>query len=265
MNVGETVKDSLKYPFSDWKKILIFGIIIILTYIDTICYDFGGLKNLSILITLWIMGFIIFLIVWGYGFKIIKTSLNGSNELPKFDAWPVMLKDGMKILVVGIIYLIPLMIFTLIFSKVLFVYTISGILGGTPLGILELLFSGLLVAFLHGKISHVLAVEGFPLFIVLVYLIAIVPIYYVAIANMANNIGKLRTAFKLGEILNKVRNIGFKKFSIFYLLIIPLIALYWCNYANLVYLIVISLIISPYLKMFISRFIGLIYLDEIKD
>jgi hypothetical protein len=30
MKVSEIVKDSLRYPFSDWKKILIFGIIILI-------------------------------------------------------------------------------------------------------------------------------------------------------------------------------------------------------------------------------------------
>jgi hypothetical protein len=30
MKVSEIVKDFLRYPFSDWKKILIFGIIILI-------------------------------------------------------------------------------------------------------------------------------------------------------------------------------------------------------------------------------------------
>lgn len=56
------------------------GIIIVLGYTVNISYIFGGLRNSSVLIPLWIMGFIVTLIVNGYGFKIIKTSLNGSND-----------------------------------------------------------------------------------------------------------------------------------------------------------------------------------------
>jgi hypothetical protein len=36
MSMGEIVKDSLRYPFSDWKKFLIFGIISLIAVIFTI-------------------------------------------------------------------------------------------------------------------------------------------------------------------------------------------------------------------------------------
>lgn len=240
------------------------GIITILGYTANISYIFGGLRNYLVLIPLIIMGFIITLIINGYGFKIIKTSLNGLNELPKFDAWLDMLKNGTKILVVGIVYLIPIMIFSIIFYEVFFIYTVGGIIMGTPLGILSSILEDILTLFLHGKLLHVLTVKGFPLFTVLVYYIVIIPIYYVAIANMANNNGKLSTAFQLSEILNKTKNIGFKKISIFYLLLIPIILIYKWELLNVVYLVFIGLIISPYLKIFISRFIGLIYIDDSK-
>jgi len=262
MNFGETLKDSLSYPLSDWKKLLMLGILMILTVLVTIFHEFGDLKNLTALTALLIMSFIVLLIISGYGFRIIKSSLTGSNELPKFDAWLGMLKNGVKILIVGIVYLIPLMIFTLIFYEALFMYTITGILWGTPLGILTVILEDLIKSFLHGRLYHVLAVKGFPLIVVMVYYFIIIPIYYVAIANMANNDGKLRTAFNLGEILKKIRNIGFKKISIFYLLIIPLLILSWLKPLNIVYMILGALIISPYIRIFISRFAGLIYIDK---
>lgn len=173
-----------------------------------------------------------------------------------------MLKNGAKIFVVGIVYLIPMMIFSIIFYEVFFVYTLIGILVGTPLSILSSILGDILTLFLHGKLLHVLTAKGFPLFIVLAYYFVIIPIYYVAIVNMANNDGKLSTAFQLGEIVNKTKNIGFKKISIFYLLLIPLILIYKWENLNLVYLVIIALIISPYLKMFVSRFVGLIYKDD---
>ena len=33
MNMSEIIKDSLRYPFSDWKKILILGLIVIVSTI----------------------------------------------------------------------------------------------------------------------------------------------------------------------------------------------------------------------------------------
>lgn len=262
MNFRETLKDSIMYPLSDWKKILTFGILFLFTIMVTILHVFGGLKNSLALIALLIMGFVITLIINGYGFRIIKTSINDLDELPKFNKWLNMVKNGAKILVVGIVYLIPLMIFTLIFYEYFFVVTILGIFFTNPLGILESILEVLLTSFLHGKLLHLLSVKGIPLIIVLTYYVIIIPIYYVSIANMAKNDGKLRTAFNIGEILNKIRAIGFKKISIFYLLIILILIISWWRLANIVYLIFLTLIITPYLKMFISRFIGLIYKDD---
>ncbi len=54
MKIGEIVKDSLRYPFSDWKKILILGIILliysshIVTYLVLlIFFMFLNVSNLS--------------------------------------------------------------------------------------------------------------------------------------------------------------------------------------------------------------------------
>ncbi|UTB32422.1 MAG: DUF4013 domain-containing protein [Methanobacterium sp. ERen5] len=256
------MKDSLSYPLSDRKKLLMLGILCLSSILYNIFYLFGDMRNLPALAALWIMGFVVLLLVNGYGFRIIKSSLNGLNELPNFNQWLEMLKNGAKILIVGIVYLIPIMIFTLIFYEYFFIYTVSGILGGTPLSILAYILEAILTTILHGTLFHVLAVKGFPLLVVLIYYVVIIPIYYVAIANLANNGGKLRTAFNLGEILEKTIKIGFKKISIFYLLIILII--YWCELTNIVYLILATLIVVPYLKIFISRFVGLIYIDTIQ-
>ena len=36
MNMGGIIKNSLKYPFTDWKKILIFGFIILISNLSTL-------------------------------------------------------------------------------------------------------------------------------------------------------------------------------------------------------------------------------------
>ncbi|WP_048186403.1 DUF4013 domain-containing protein [Methanobacterium lacus] len=211
-----------------------------------------------------IMGFVVLLLVNGYGFRIIKSSLNGSNELPNFNQWLEMLKNGAKILIVGIVYLIPIAIFTLIFYEYYFGYTVAGMLVGSPLAILTSIIDHISISFLQSKLFHILTVKDFSLIIVLAYYIIIIPIYYVTIANLANNGGKLRKAFNLGEILEKTRKIGFKKISIFYLIIIPVLVASWLKNLNLVYLIVLTLIVSSYLKIFLSMFVGLIYIDTIQ-
>ncbi|BDZ66872.1 DUF4013 domain-containing protein [Methanobacterium ferruginis] len=87
MDIGEIISDSIKYPSSDWGKVLILGVICIA----------------SILI-------IPIFLVMGYVFRIIKATLAGIDELPEFDEIGAMFIDGLKIFVVGIVYSIPIWI-----------------------------------------------------------------------------------------------------------------------------------------------------------
>ena len=61
MDIGEIISDSIKYPSSNWGKVLILGVIMIA----------------SILIVP------VFLLI-GYLFRIIKATLAGLDELPDF-------------------------------------------------------------------------------------------------------------------------------------------------------------------------------------
>ncbi len=91
MEIGEIISDSLSYPSQDWKKVLIFGILFLL----------------SILI---IPAFL----VMGYFFRILKGSIAGFDELPDFDEWGEMFIDGLKLFVVQFVYfLIPFIVIML--------------------------------------------------------------------------------------------------------------------------------------------------------
>jgi hypothetical protein len=96
MDIGEIISDSIKYPTSNWGKVLILGVIMIA----------------SILIVP------IFLLI-GYLFRIIKATLAGLDELPEFDEIGEMFVDGLKVFVVGIVYSIPVIIISTIISAIL--------------------------------------------------------------------------------------------------------------------------------------------------
>lgn len=88
MEIGEIISESVKYPSSDWKKVIILGI----------------LTLLSILI---IPAFL----VMGYILRTIKASIAGLDELPEFDEWGEMFFDGLKVFVVEVVYfIIPLIV-----------------------------------------------------------------------------------------------------------------------------------------------------------
>lgn len=96
MDIGEIVSDSIKYPSSNWGKVLILGVIMIA----------------SILI-------VPIFLVYGYVFRIIKATLAGVDELPDFDEIGDMFVDGLKIFVVAIVYAIPVYIIALILNLII--------------------------------------------------------------------------------------------------------------------------------------------------
>lgn len=96
MDIGEIVSDSLKYPSSNWGKVLILGVLMIA----------------SILI-------VPIFLVYGYIFRIIKATLAGVDELPDFDEIGDMFVDGLKIFVIAIVYAIPVYIIALILNLII--------------------------------------------------------------------------------------------------------------------------------------------------
>ena len=91
MKINENISDSLKYPIKNWVKTILLGIILIIPILN-----FIGL---------------------GYYLRIIKSNLAGLNELPNFERVRELFVDGIKILIVGIIYaIVPLIFYTLSFA-----------------------------------------------------------------------------------------------------------------------------------------------------
>jgi hypothetical protein len=82
MDVKEIISDAIRYPSSDWKKVLIEGVLLILNL--TVILAFGT----------------------GYTLRVTKSTLAGYDEPPEFDDWGGMLIDGFKIYIVEVVYFI---------------------------------------------------------------------------------------------------------------------------------------------------------------
>ncbi|REE28190.1 uncharacterized protein DUF4013 [Methanothermobacter defluvii] len=177
MDIGEIVNDAIRYPSSDWKKVIILGVLIIA----------------SILI-------LPVFLVMGYGFRALKASIAGFDELPEFDEWGEMFVDGLKVFVVQIAYMIvPLII---IFAGVLGSFTMvspdtgvitnptafTGLVGGTTI-------IGIILAIILGLIETI------------------------AIAHMAYNDSELGAAFRFSEILDVISQIGWLDYIIWYIVV----------------------------------------------
>ncbi len=261
MNVSEIIRDSLRYPFSDWKRYLLFGFILLIS-ISSINLLFSIPKRYAdaslILVILTVIALISTILGRGYYFRVLKYSLNGMEELPNFNNWKDMLKDGIKLSIVTIIYLIPftLIIISLKASIISILFVISSTLPGLVynLGLADYvpinlnISLGLLLGYLYLNIA--------------------LPLSLLSIANMADNNRKIKDAFKFHQIINKVTKIGWKKLLIWYILteiifltifsfgylIITLI-----SFDSVIGIILISLILTPYLDIYLYRSVALFY------
>lgn len=259
MNIKEIAVDSIKYPFLDWKKILILGLIFVI-YVPIISAfnSHNGFTYQFLVVALLINFFIS-----GYIFKIIQHSLKNTNELPKFSKWVKLFKNGFKVTCVSFIYSIPVTLPLIILNS-----SLLNFYSYRPDFIISIM-GAILQAYLHWDATWVST--WFSVYII--YFLIIFPISLMAIANMANNEGKLSSAFEFKVIFNKIKNIGGVKFYSWYLftgvinLLIFLIGVTIAFFLLLIHTfpfekLIDALILTPYIYIFFSRSIALIYKSD---
>ena len=280
MNIGEIVKDAVNYPLSDWKKILMLGIIIVVTGITSVAMSFGA-TNIYVISILAVIGFLIGFLVNGYMFRIIKSSLDGKSRLPTFDNLIPMGVDGVKVFVAFVVYLIPVILIISVFASAFF--DSGSLLESLGLDPLNFLINSLNSVILPGIMSLIgildylslVMPEGiFAVIIGLLYMVIITPIFLVAIANMAYYDGELRSAFRFSEILDEIKSIGWVNLIKWYvttgilfliiLIVINTVIGYILSLAHLDILggILISLIVLPYFYMYFARSVALYYMPD---
>ncbi len=281
MNMVEIVKDAVNYPLSDWKKILMLGIIIVVTGITGTAMSLG-VTNIYLISILAVIGFLIGFLVNGYMFRIVKSSLDSKSGLPTFDNLIQMCTDGIKVFVAFFVYLIPVILIISVFASAFFDSgsTLFENLGLDPL---NFLINSLNSVVLPGIISLIgildylslVMPEGiFAVVIGMLYLIIITPIFLVALANMAYYEGELKSAFRFSEIIAEIRSIGWSNLIKWYLtagilfliilMIIRIVISYIFSLAHLGVVggILISLVVLPYFYTYFARSVALYYMPE---
>ena len=222
MAIKEIVIDSLKYPLSDWKKILTLGIIIFAISLAR-SSDYLGVTNVVIYRLFIIAGFIIGFFVNGYLFRILKSSLDDVNELPKFDNWIEMLRDGLKIYLVALVYILPA-ILILLHSMFLMTSSFPEVLSMYGIDFNSLIIDNIIQSqvgefflFSAGSLSFISSFMPIYSTAGIIYLVVIVPLFLMALANMADYDGDLFSAFQFSEIIGEINYIGWGNLIKWYL------------------------------------------------
>jgi len=185
-------------------------------------------------------------LVYGYILRIIKATIAGIDELPDFDGIGEMFVDGIKMFLVAIIYAIPVGIIG---------FLMGVITGHTSYNTINL-DPAMLFAFILGYIVYIIVAMVIGL------------IEVIAIANMAYYDGDLGAAFRFNEILDHIARIGWGKYIATYI-VIAIVGIIGFVIGALTLIILIGMIllpllIIPYLTIFESRAIALLFKEAIE-
>ena len=160
MSLNGNISDSLQYPIKNWVKLIILGIILIIPIVNLI-----GL---------------------GYYLRIIKSTLAGLDELPDFERVGELFINGIKILIVCIIY-----------------------------AIVPLIFYALSFAF-PGSVFFIIA----TIFVIIISIFA-----YMGIANMAYYNSEISAALRYREIMDRIATIGWGNYILWWIILMLIITI----------------------------------------
>ncbi|WP_414469953.1 DUF4013 domain-containing protein [Methanobacterium sp. ACI-7] len=223
INLSEILSNSFRYPFSNVKRMLLLGLLL-----ATSIFIIPGI------------------LAYGYFLRIIENSLNGSKDLPPFDNFGTMFVDGIKYIVVDIVYLgIPGVIVGFI-TTIIFIAIFPYAMAFTNFYLILGIVSIFLLA-----IPYLLSLIAFP--------------------NMVYNGIEVSKAFDFKNILRIIKVVSWK----FYILAIMPLALYVVltnllgfflqslNLGLMIYVIsgVISLFVGSYVLSFKGKLLSLLYLE----
>lgn len=271
VSITDCVVEGLKYPFGDVKKLLSFGVLFAILNLlavvrgkisfqifRTTGISEGNLTSLSLsqlpagdttsVIILLLISFIIFLIVMGYEYNVVKFSIDKRQELPGFN-------EILDILVKGIKYFIVTLAYNIIPAAVLAISLIS---------LTDQVYIGILISMI--------------LFIIAFFILIM------ALNNMIAH-DSIRKAFDFREIFDNIANLGWGKYIgiilftmiIFVIImvavafILSVITVIFTNAVNnqAIYVsafmgIVEGLFVTSYGGIFFNRVFGSVYREAVK-
>jgi hypothetical protein len=251
MKIYKILYDAAKYPFSGLKQFFLLGLMILISSFLFSQYNdfyfflddfFGDVGLLLAILLFFIIVLLLTILEAGYTFNVIEKSLLGIKTPPKFNNFIHMFKHGLTEIIIGFIYfLIPAIIFLAILDDFFAEINI-----GMPALPDDTLILILIIGFLLGFIADVL--------------------FTVAIPHMAFKGGHFKQAFSFIEITRKIMRIGLKRLLIGYFFVILGVVVIGgpilkeiIESVNIIGFVIAQLVIAPYILMFYSRFVALIY------
>ncbi len=276
-SITDNLKDGLKYPLYEPKKIgllaalycIIFALFFASLYVfigsleqavnvhmlvegSKMLPTFLSSSSIAEIIIFLIITVIVSLFITGYLYEIIKFTIEGKNNLPKFDNFKNMFINGVKVTVVMVVYSI-----------------VPSILSNISV---KLSSSQPTIALVVGIIAIILG-------------IVLTLMGIMAINNMAANNNNFKSAFDRKGILALISSIGWIRFigALVFLALVGLIILFAALFVSFIIAIILSfageigsyiglfialiilVLVISYLEIVTYRFYGSLYKEAIKE
>ncbi|MGA2121789.1 MAG: DUF4013 domain-containing protein [Methanoregula sp.] len=201
---------------------------------DSLAYAQEGLVGKWVKWVLLIISTIIFPLILGYVVRILK----GANPSPELEDWGGLFIDGIKLFIVALIYAIPIII--------LEVFAMGSIIAGAASGNPTALLAGMAGAGL--------------IFLVLVVVAIIIGLFEATAYVRFARTGSFGEAFNFSAILAHIGKIGW----VSYIIALIILAVIWgvieviCMIIPYVGILIL-LVVLPFLTLFASRYLTLLY------
>ena len=264
MEFGEIFRDAIKYPFLDYQKLLILGVLYVLINVPTILGQFG-FRNGAVSIIFFIVFLVLNLIILGFTLDVIKNAVNLNDEIPDFD-WTKNFVDGIKYLLVAIAYyIIPTIVVSIIgFASLSSFFAAIGEKGWKAIS--SATSPDVAISAIPAHAWSSLATGLTVTLIVGIILFLIFAIFKtVGLCRLAKY-GSLDEAFKFGEIIDNIKEIGILRIIGFLIVLIIMVTILGMVIGFLSIIPYVGIIIgyivgNSFIALFYNRAVGLLYSD----
>lgn len=266
MNLREIIMDAIKFPISDIRKFLIFCVLIILMSLSTVLPSYG-FKDSTSTIILSLVTLIVSIIVLGYSIDVIKGGTEGDDTLPDFD-YVKQFVMGIKALILEIIYFIIPAIIVIIVASASGLFTSFTTIVYASIGAIEKGASNatmIMAAIPKSAMNTFTNALTITLVVAIILFIIFSLMSFTATVRFAKT-GSGTEGLRFKQIIKDMAKVGFLKIIVT-LIVIYIIALLLAVVIGLIGLIpyigvFIGIFIGvPFIMLFLSRAIGLLYAD----
>ena len=260
-------KEALVYPTKDYKALLIFGVIFLITNLSSVFAAWDIELNNGILALLGLISFLLYFVTEGYIISVVRESINLKDEIPALDIVANFI-DGLKLLVVEIVYyIIPTIIVLIVgwlsgtFSAIMDIVAYVGedvtnttvnattMINTVPQEYWSALFTGLIITCIVAMILYII----FGLLL------------EIAMCRLAkyDSIGE---ALNFKEVIGDIKEIGVGRYIGWYILLLIIIIvlgfiLGLITAISYIGILIAFLVCAPFISLFASRALGTLYSD----